>query len=567
MSLLNRLHPTNRNVDDYSYEHGHGERRAVVRLLTLRSVTLAIGLVGAGAMVWNVTTDSPPSAAGDRFQQIDAYVRDQMNDSRIPGLSIAIVESGGTVHAAGFGNDGRGNDITEDTPFWIGSNTKSMTALAVMQLVEAGLVDLDTPVQQYLPEFRVADAEASSQITVRHLLNQTSGIARTDGLRAVVETKDETLAEVVADMRHLELNRPVGESFEYANLNSVVLGLLVEQVTGQTWQTYVQDNIFDPLGMSRTFTSHERAEQNGLTATHRYVFGFPVRTDGRHLDGLAPSGYVYSTANDMGRYLAMYNQGDELDGNRILSSSGVAEMLSPATTERTFPLQGQQFTARYGAGWFVGAFGVADDARWHQGSLPHFTAWMVLLPDSDQAVVVLINAGNQFEIGGANSAWSRIPQGVVNLLRDADPPTGVSTTRFFIIFDTLVALAIVAQAWTLARIATRRRPHTQSMLRQLAPLGWELVIAPLVLIGYPAVAGGLGWGAAFEFVPDLSLTVLAVAGLAVSTGVARTVRIVQARTTRGPEIHHPPVTGPPAVTVAHDPTIAGDFVTAERQHA
>jgi hypothetical protein len=100
-------------------------------------------------------------------------------------------------------------------------------------------------------------------------------------------------------------------------------------------------------------------------------------------------------------------------------------------------------------------------------------------------------------------------------------------------------------------------------------LGWELVLAPLILIGYPAVAGGLGWRAAFEFVPDLSLTVLAVAGLAVLTGLARTVRIVQGRTTRGPETDDPPVTVPSAVTVEHDPTTAGtgDFVTEGRQHA
>jgi CubicO group peptidase (beta-lactamase class C family) len=288
--------------------------------------------------------------------------------------------SGSTVHAAGFGNDGNGNDITPDTPFWIGSNTKSMTALATMLLVEAGLVELDAPIQQHLPGFRVADAEASSRITVRHLLNQTSGLARIDGLRAVVETNNETLAEVVAGMRNLELNRPVGESFEYANLNSVVLGLLVEQLTGQTWQTYVQNNIFDPLGMSRTFTSRELAEQSGLTATHRYTFGFPIRTDGRHRDGLAPSGYIYSTASDMARYLAMYTEGGSLNGNRILSESGIAEMLAPAGNARTFPLQSETFTASYGAGWFVGPFGAADDARWHQGSLPHFTAWMVLLP-------------------------------------------------------------------------------------------------------------------------------------------------------------------------------------------
>ena len=536
MSLRNRSHPAGpQDPDGASVGESSGQwpsQRRLTRFVKLRWAALLIVILGAGALVWNIATDDEPSTEGDRFDRIDAWVRDQMNDSRIPGIALAVVEDGETVHSAGFGDDGRGNAITPDTPFWIGSNTKSITALAVMQLVEAGLVQLDDPVQQYLPEFRVDDPDASSRITVRHLLNQTSGLARVDGLRAIADTdEDDTLADVVADMDDLDLNRPVGESFEYSNLNSVVLGLLVERVTGTTWQQYVEASIFEPLGMARTFTAREDAKEHGLTATHRFVFGYPIRTDGRHLDGLAPSGYVYSTANDMARYLTAYSEGGVVDGNRVLSEAGIAEMLAPATNERTVLLQSERFRARYGAGWFVGPFGAADDARWHQGSLPHFTAWMVLLPESDQAVVVLINAGNQFEIGGANSAWSRIPQGVVNMLRDTDPPTGISTARFFIVFDTLVALAVVSQAWVLVRVVARGGATRTSMLRRLAPFGWELVIAPLVLVSYPAITGGLGWGAAFDFIPDLSLSVLVIAGLAVLTGLTRVVRLVRPRTT------------------------------------
>ncbi len=507
-------------------------RHRTVRYDVLRSraVTLtamAIAALGALALAWDVATHVAPTAGGARFDRIDAYVRGEMNGARIPGVAIAIVEGGETVHAAGFGDDGRGSGITPDTPFWIGSNTKSMTALAVMQIVEDGLVELDAPIQRYLPEFRVADASASARITVRHLLNQTTGIARIDGVRAVTATTDETVADVVAGMRDLELNRPVGASFEYANLNSVVLGLLVERTTGQSWQQHVQARIFDPLGMSRTFTSPELAGRNGLTATHRTAFGFPIRTDGRHVEGLAPSGFVYASANDMARYLAMYTQSGALDDARVLSEAGIASMLASATNERTFTLQSQSFTAGYGAGWFVGPFGAADDARWHQGSLPHFTAWTVLLPATDQAVVVLINAGSQFEFAGANGAWSRIPQGVVNLLRGADPPTGGRATRVFVVFDTLVALAVVLQAWSFVGVARRRRASATSALRRMAPLAWELIAAPLLLIGYPAVTGGLGWRAAFEVVPDLSLTVLVVAGLAVVTGLARVARLAQ----------------------------------------
>lgn len=496
-------------------------------------VVIAFGLVW---LLVDVVTDDPAvSTSGDVYDRLDTYVQDQLGDSRVPGAAVAIVEDGITVHAVGYGDDGRGNPVTADTPFWIGSNTKSITALAVMQLAEQGLVDLDAPVRRYLPDFRVADPDASSTITVRHLLNQTSGISRIAGREAVAAAKDQTMRDTVADLADLELNRPVGESFEYANLNSVVLGVLVEEVTGESWQGYVESNIFDPLDMARTYTDKEAARADGLTDTHQSFFGFPLETDGEHLDSLVASGYVYATADDMARYLAVYLDGGDHDGQQLLSPAGIEEMLSPATDPRTFPLQSQSFTASYGAGWFVGPFGVADDARWHQGSLPHFTAWVVLLPDTDQGVVVLLNEGNQFEIAGANSAWSRIPQGIVALLRGEEPPTATGSTRFFIIFTTLVLAVVVAQLWTLARLI-RHGPRPRPSLRRAGlPLVFELGLAGLVLVLYPAILGGLGWSTTFAFLPDLTLTVAAIAGLAVATGTVRTIWLVQRRRSGGPE--------------------------------
>lgn len=108
---------------------------------------------------------------------IDAYIASKMRWPRIPGLAVAIVKDDRIVYLKGYGEaDSSGRPVTPQTPFILGSVTKSFTALAVMQLVEAGKVELDAPVQKYIPWFRVADANASSQITVRQLLYQTSGL-------------------------------------------------------------------------------------------------------------------------------------------------------------------------------------------------------------------------------------------------------------------------------------------------------------------------------------------------------------------------------------------------------
>lgn len=494
------------------------------RLHRPRALTLAVSLVVTSGLVWlgaDLVTDTDPPTRGDVYERIDAYVADELQDSRIPGAALAVVENGRTVHSTGFGTDGRGHPVTADTPFWIGSNTKSMTALAVMQLVEDGSVDLDAPIQRYLPDFRVADADASRTITVRHLLNQTSGISRIDGIKAVARGDGGSMQDTVADMRDLELDRAVGQSFEYANLNSVVLGALVEAVTGRRWQAYVDDRLFEPLGMTRTFTDRGAADAAGLTSTYRSFFGFPLETTAPQLDALAASGYVYSTATDMSHYLAMYLNGGAVDGRRIVGAGSVATMLAPATDPRTFTLQSQEFTAAYGAGWFVGPFAGVENARWHQGSLPHFTAWTVLLPDTDQAVVLMLNEGNQFELAGANSTWSRIPQNVVRLLVSQEPVDGSGSAPFFIVLVTLVIAAATMQIWHVVALVRNGLPATVSTTRAALPLVWELGLAGAVLLLYPSLLGGLGWRATYAFLPDLTLGVAVLAGLALCAGAVR----------------------------------------------
>ena len=126
-----------------------------------------------------------PASDSANYDAIDAYVEGQMHRLNLPGISLAIVEGDQIVHLRGFGRARPGGESpSPQTPFLIGSITKSFTALAVMQLVEAGKVELDAPVQRYLSWFRVADPQASAQITVRHLLNQTSSLPLLPSWRA-----------------------------------------------------------------------------------------------------------------------------------------------------------------------------------------------------------------------------------------------------------------------------------------------------------------------------------------------------------------------------------------------
>ncbi len=233
--------------------------------LVLLFPVLPVAVAWSGQSAAGVAPLSGPDVAS-----IDAFVSSQMRANRIPGLSLGIVHGTQMVHLQGFGAaDATGRMVTPQTPFLIGSMSKSFTALAVMQLVEAGKVALDTPVQRYLPWFRVADPTASARITVRQLLHQTSGIPANsehelkDGF---LSTGNETLEQYVRGLKTLVLDRPVGASFEYANTNYSVLGLIVQTVSGQPYETYMQQHLFAPLQMSHSFAREQDARKDGAGA-------------------------------------------------------------------------------------------------------------------------------------------------------------------------------------------------------------------------------------------------------------------------------------------------------------
>ena len=226
-------------------------------------------------------TTAPAGSVRDRvsYEAIDAYIEQQMHRLKIPGVSLAIVEGDKIVHLRGFGRARPGGEApTPQTPFVLGSTTKSFTALAVMQLVEGGKIELDAPVQRYLPWFRVADPKASAQMTVRHLLNQTSGMPMIAGMITLADLDDDPGAaeRQARALSTLKLARPVGAAFEYSNLNYNLLGLVVEAASGESYADYIQRHLFTPLGMSHSHTSQAAAKRDGLAVGHRYWFAHPV---------------------------------------------------------------------------------------------------------------------------------------------------------------------------------------------------------------------------------------------------------------------------------------------------
>lgn len=318
---------------------------------------------------------------------------------RVPGAQLGILrlaDDGAdelVVATWGVLSLRTGAPVTRDALFQIGSITKVWTATLVMQLVDEGRLDLDTPVAQVLPELRLSDAEVARTVTVRHLLTHTSGIdgdVFTDTGRG-----DDCLERYVAQLADVAQNHPLGATWSYCNSGYSLLGRVIEKLTGGTWDRALRERLFAPLGLTHTVTLPEEALLFATAVGH--VDGEGDQEGQQHVApvwslprSVGPAGLITSTAADVLAFARMHLlRGLAADGTRVLSEASVAAM---AAREADLPdpyILGDS----WGLGWI--RFGW-DDHRLigHDGNTIGQAAFLRLLPEQGLAVVLLTNGGS-----------------------------------------------------------------------------------------------------------------------------------------------------------------------------
>lgn len=455
------------------------------------------------------------------FQAIDGYVASQMEAMHIPGVALGIVQGKEVVHVQGFGvANPAGQLMTPQTPLVLGSTSKSITALAIMQLVEADRVSLDAPVQRYLPWFQVGRPQpsaASSTITVRHLLNHVSGIPTRAVGESLTGNGDETLEQEVRALKGVAITAPVGTTYQYSNLNYVTLGLIVQAVSGQSYEAYVQQHIFAPLHMQQSFVSEREAMQHGMATGYRWWFGLPVPSHLPYLRGSVPEGFLISSAQDMAQYLiAQINTGRYLDA-AVLSPDGIAQLHYPAAIMNPRGGRGDA----YGMGWVISSSG--EPSIWHGGDTANFHSDMIILPRKHLGVVVFMNVNGNLAM--TTNAQAVIAQGVQQLLLRQQPPARSTFRQRYLVVDAALVLCSSLVLWSLVRLLRRRnRPMRRQLLSLLAGLGlpllWEIALPLWLLIGFPSRSGAT-WSLILLYFPDLGHWLLVLCGLLLATGSLR----------------------------------------------
>ena len=454
------------------------------------------------------------------FSAIDRYVLIQMEAANIPGAGLAIVHDGRVVHTAGYGiADSGGTPVTSGTLFILGSTSKGITALAVMQLVAQEKLDLDMPVQIYLPWFSLADSYAASQITPRMLLNQTSGLGYNDGTRPLYDRPGEyTLEERVRQMSTLPVYRTPGASFEYSNYNYMVLGAVVEAISGQPYKDYVRENIFSPLGMEDSAASLEDDVSLNLADPYRWWFGFPVPVNAPYPKDAVPAGFIIASADDMSKYLAFQQSGSPgILPSELLNSMHTSCVSSGDEVE-------------YCYGWVRGKFGGAD-ALFHEGSAQGYYSVIAMEPEGGWGLVVLTNA-NQMLSAPANGIAATVFSHLVN----ASPLAISHNFRWLYAGIDFIVIALTSFMF----FSILRLPRWKMKLLTRGPngfFGWvgriglpvlaELIVPFLVWIFLPQGAGFPMWKVMGIFQPDLTIWLFLIAGLFVLRGFLRICVVVQ----------------------------------------
>ncbi len=306
----------------------------------------------------------------------------------IPGAAIGLVKDGRVIMTKGYGVRSAATNapVTENTQFPISSITKSFTALAVMRLVEEGKLNLDTPVIKYLAEFKLSDPQATQKVTLRHLLTHTSGLPRLD--EGLFEIKDRN--RVLADIGQIKLTARPGELWQYSNQGYVVIGAVIERVSGQSWEDYLAQQVLTPLGLKEASFN-----LNGLQKAAEYATPHVIGLLGKFLSfvfadpqGVAPCCGLNASVTEMAHYLNFWlGDGSTPEGQRLLKASSLAQLISP---QFKLPDDGVFTNRGYGFGWATGEYR-GNKIVTHDGLINGFYADVVMAPSSRAGVVILTN--------------------------------------------------------------------------------------------------------------------------------------------------------------------------------
>ena len=348
----------------------------------------------SAAVALFVAASALSAQSREPYPGLDAYINAAIGTWKVPGLGLAIVRNDSVIYATGYGvrELGKAATVDEKTIFAIGSSSKAFTAASIAMLVDQGKVELDGKVTAYLPGFQLFDPYATRELTLRDILAHRSGLARGE-LAWYSSAFDRD--EIVRRVRFLEPTWSFRSQFGYQNIMYITAGQVVAKVAGVSWDDYVRDHIFAPLGMTSSSTTTRGLDAlSDVSVPHADVDGTIMAVPRRNIDNAGPAGSINSNVVDMAQWIRLQLGEGTVDHKVLVSRKLMQEMHTPQTIIRLDTaarrLNPDTHYSSYGLGWFL------EDYRgrevWHHGgNIDGYTALVALLPEEKFGLVILTN--------------------------------------------------------------------------------------------------------------------------------------------------------------------------------
>jgi CubicO group peptidase (beta-lactamase class C family) len=403
--------------------------------LLLIGVWIAIPLAQAQEKAPAVAIADPePSVNGlppDQLQAIDRWIEQTRQEWGVPGLSVAIVQNDEVVLSKGYGVRQAGSEaaVDGDTLYAIASNSKAFTAAALAILVDEGKLRWDDPVHRYLPWLRLSDPLASQDLRVRDLLCHRSGLGTFSGDLLWWGTPY-SAREILQRSVQLKPENPFRGGYGYSNLMYLAAGEVVQAVSGQPWNTFVQSRILKPLRMERTRLSvNELSTIDNVATPHKTLVDKAMPSESKSVpiewmnwDSMGAAGGIISSVNDMSQWLRLQlKTGQREDGEKIFSTDRAYEMWQPQTIIPISKSRSQRFPSThfraYGLGWSLADYQGVKLVG-HSGGYDGMYSEVLMVPERNLGIVVLTNSmtpiGNAIAyaivdraIGAPDRNWSQ----------------------------------------------------------------------------------------------------------------------------------------------------------------
>ncbi|MDH3649131.1 MAG: beta-lactamase family protein, partial [Saprospiraceae bacterium] len=319
------------------------------------------------------------------ISQFQILVDSLMLKRKLPGLGIGIVKDGEMLLSRGFGyrDIAQEKKVDDRTLFAIGSTTKAMTAAGLAMLADEGILDWEVPVITYMPDFRLKDPFATKEMTALDLTTHRSGLPRHDLLWYGSGLNREELYE---RLQFLEPTKSFRTTFQYQNLMFMTAGILVERLSGKSWEDFTSERILDPLGMSRSNFSVRISEKEANAAVPYVVVAKDslLAVPYRNLDAIGPAGSINSCVQDMMKWVKLNLKQGKVEGSELISKEQFKILHNPHMLMGSglpIPKYPEYTPFTYGGGWVI-YYNDGVKILQHGGGIDGFTALVHLLPSA-----------------------------------------------------------------------------------------------------------------------------------------------------------------------------------------